>query len=145
MRNEISIEKFETALDAIRKNPAEWNQVSWRCQSGMCFAGWVAASSGARWDRPEDPDDEYVIVPGRHDPDPIHVAQFAETELGADHITGLNRDEAEKIWGSGISPDADAWWFPESFSLFGGLNTLANLEGALQVLKDREAQRVHRT
>ncbi|MEO7078797.1 MAG: hypothetical protein ABIY38_07880 [Rhodococcus sp. (in: high G+C Gram-positive bacteria)] len=49
----------------------------------------------------------------------------------------MTPDEADKIFGT-FDTSTDPWrYFPKMFNVFAGVNTLANLEGALQVLKDR--------
>jgi hypothetical protein len=39
----------ETALQQIKLYPEHWDQTSWRCSSGMCFAGHVTALNGFEW------------------------------------------------------------------------------------------------
>lgn len=34
--------------------PSEWNQATWRCGTGMCFAGHAAAMTGRLFSDPED-------------------------------------------------------------------------------------------
>lgn len=43
---------YET-LDQIEAHPEEWYQDQWRCDTGMCFAGWAATLSGSKFLFPE--------------------------------------------------------------------------------------------
>lgn len=66
-------------LARIEANPAEWDQTSYRCDSGMCFAGWACDLSGGTWPFPPtsysyahyldavdgDPVDEVKVIDGR--------------------------------------------------------------------------------
>lgn len=36
-------------LTHIEAHPDKWYQASWRCRSGMCYAGHTAALSGRKW------------------------------------------------------------------------------------------------
>lgn len=40
---------LEETLQFIKDNPVEWNQASWRCGSGMCFAGHAVTLAGGSW------------------------------------------------------------------------------------------------
>lgn len=39
----------EQVLGVIDARPEEWDQQSWRCETGMCFAGWAAELTEAQW------------------------------------------------------------------------------------------------
>lgn len=42
-------------FDQIEKNHESWNQESWRCKTGMCYAGWtIEMSPEAEWVLPLD-------------------------------------------------------------------------------------------
>lgn len=45
-------------LDHIRGNPEEWFQATWRCHTGLCFAGHAAVLAGATWVVADDEDEE---------------------------------------------------------------------------------------
>jgi len=45
-------ELFVAVLAQIEKHPETWDQNDWRCESGMCFAGWACDLSGVRWANP---------------------------------------------------------------------------------------------
>lgn len=46
---EFNVELALRTLAQINATPEEWNQSSWRCNSGMCFAGWAAQLAGFEW------------------------------------------------------------------------------------------------
>lgn len=64
VRNFIATLPTATALDDDEDIPEDadgqaWVQESWRCETGMCFAGWTVALSGATFPYPAD-DNTYV-------------------------------------------------------------------------------------
>jgi len=71
-------ELAERAIKAIEANPKEWQQGTWRCETGMCFAGWVAHMAGATW-ASSNVEDSSVITPSGERMD---VKRFAARELG---------------------------------------------------------------
>ncbi len=53
---EINVPLLEQTLAQIEHVAAEtpddglgWDQTAWRCQTGMCFAGWAITLTGGRW------------------------------------------------------------------------------------------------
>lgn len=74
---------LDATLAYIEKNPDEWDQSNWRCDTGMCFAGWAAALAGGQYLL----DVEQVEIfnrsmPWELPPDwPRHRGQFASPEL----------------------------------------------------------------
>jgi hypothetical protein len=82
-------------LEHIEAHPQEWDQVRWRCESGMCFAGTAADLDGAQWlygagpmlrRREDDPADD------RYAPDRLHVRTRAQ------HILGISEDQADDLF-----------------------------------------------
>ena len=79
---EFNEQLARNALKRIKENPAEWRQDDWRCESGMCFAGYVAMEAGARWCDDWSP---AVRTPnGAY----THVQVFAQEVLGIDEYHG---------------------------------------------------------
>jgi hypothetical protein len=78
------------ALAAVRARPDQWDQETWRCGTGMCFAGFVAVEAGARWVTADldDPDAGLVVGP---DGKRSHVADFAAEALGVDPYGQFDR------------------------------------------------------
>lgn len=87
-----NLELLEETLTQVRaeakKRRGGWNQTAWRCESGMCFAGWAAHLAGARWTlevTPETFEDNWmrgdfvnVTTPDGRD---VPVWQYAEEAL----------------------------------------------------------------
>lgn len=42
-------ELLDATLAHIKAHPKEWNQISWRCSTGMCFAGTACSLAGGVW------------------------------------------------------------------------------------------------
>lgn len=112
----VNKELAAQTLEAIKANPKEWSQHSWRCSTGMCFAGHAAIISGARWKVSEWHDSllyaelETVITP---DGKELTAEEAAIDALGLD------------------KKDADA--------LFHGDNTLALLEEMVERIQAGES------
>jgi len=77
----------DATIGAIEANPESHNQGDWRCETGMCFAGWAAVVNGAKWVY-ENPLD----APTAHDQGLVynengseeHVSTYARRHLGLD-------------------------------------------------------------
>jgi hypothetical protein len=85
------------AIKEIEANPQEWSQEVWRCETGYCFAGFVALAAGAQWVNPtlnedeDDDDDNNVITPdGRI----LSSSDYAREVLGVGAA-----ESAELFWG----------------------------------------------
>ena len=93
------------AVEAAAKRH-EWDQRVWRCESGMCFAGWVAQINGGRWVT-QDLDGQWSdwLHAGLED-DPARVVSSADgiqavtARYRAMRILGLSQDEATMLFSS---------------------------------------------
>lgn len=43
---------LDAAIAQIEAHPETWEQGTWRCESGMCVAGWTATLAGGEWAYP---------------------------------------------------------------------------------------------
>ena len=43
------LDLLDAAIDHIEKHPGTWVQESYRCETGMCLAGWAAELAGGTW------------------------------------------------------------------------------------------------
>jgi hypothetical protein len=43
------LDLLDAVIAQIEAHPETWNQDEWRCESGMCVAGWVAEMAGGQW------------------------------------------------------------------------------------------------
>lgn len=55
----INTTLLRQTLAHIEAHPDAWDQATWHCETGMCFAGWAITLSGGKWD---DSSDELVHV-----------------------------------------------------------------------------------
>ncbi len=46
---ELNVPLLRKTLDHIKAHPNELRQEFWRCDTGMCFAGWAVTLAGGRW------------------------------------------------------------------------------------------------
>jgi hypothetical protein len=53
----INTSLLRETLAHIEANPEEWRQATYRCPSGMCFAGHAVTLAGGRW--PAEPGSRY--------------------------------------------------------------------------------------
>jgi hypothetical protein len=85
-----------------------WEQGSYRCNTGMCFAGWAAELGGGVW--ATDATDQYasMLIPepgdelGRIETMPTH-GQVVYAPRRAERILGLTDDQADRLF----DPDND--------------------------------------
>mgnify|MGYP001587222180 CR=1 FL=1 len=45
----VNVDLLDRTLAHIEANPEEWEQTAYRCDTGMCFAGWACQLAGGRW------------------------------------------------------------------------------------------------
>jgi hypothetical protein len=112
----VNVELLEKTLDHITKNPDEWNQAHWRCETGMCFAGHAAMLAGAKWLHPQfDPDDAASAVV---------VAPNGERYLAGTYATAA----------LGLGPQ-------QCLHLFNSDNTLADLRDEVHAIIRSESEK----
>jgi hypothetical protein len=86
----VNVPLLRKTLEHIEAHPQEWDQMYWRCETGMCFAGTACDLDGGQWadadgsdllQRDGEPDeDNYGFV----SPGLIHAATRARRILGLD-------------------------------------------------------------
>src|SRR5215216_7596400 len=81
-------ELADRAIKAIEANRDEWVQGLWRCDTGMCFAGWVAHMAGATWATNDRCSEDYLMVITPDDRK-MAVPAFALEQLGISSATLL--------------------------------------------------------
>lgn len=77
-----NIPALRATLRHIKANPHEWEQQTWRCKTGMCFAGHAAILNGGRWLRATSVESESATVVHPETGDLLHVQDFAMEVLG---------------------------------------------------------------
>jgi hypothetical protein len=79
---------LDAVIDQIEQYPISWNQSTWRCETGMCVAGWAAELAGGTWLTRADNEDSAELLAADPDDTPSYV--FEHTS-GAMCITASNR------------------------------------------------------
>jgi hypothetical protein len=111
----------QRTLEQIKAHPQEWDQTTWRCQSGMCFAGWAAVLNGRRWLHPDDPESEIVVATSPEEPG-ARERDLAWYDGG---------EPGRMTWGTHVRNAARAdlgLTETEAVIMFGSSNELADLE-----------------
>lgn len=89
-----NIDLAKRVLDHILRNPREHKQDQWRCQSGMCFAGWACVLSGAEFVS-DDPDHEDYYYVRDLNGEKVPLWDHATDALGIDILTSTALFEAD--------------------------------------------------
>lgn len=111
-----NVDLLEKTYAYIEANPQHWNQGTWRCKTGMCFAGWAASLAGGEWVVETNEgrhnlaggfyaaEDYLVPEPGDEERD-IRTIYLDSKTLRATHVQdrarrllGLEHDEAEALF-----------------------------------------------
>lgn len=99
-----------TVLHHIKAHPETHDQRTWRCRTGMCFAGWAVPLSGARFvsDDYTSPYSEIVEVGDER----VLVSEYAKEALG------LTLMESYELFGmehtiDGLEAIIDRWWLAD--------------------------------
>lgn len=127
---------LQMTLKTIEDNPAHWAQTTWRCNSGMCFAGWAVQLSGYKWAaNPEDIGGDHVIV---NDNDPVlpmlhdGIRQYREqygtvpAHAVATALLNVHEDVYDGVAPNEVQDAAD--------NLFDGTNSMQTLRAYVQTL-----------
>lgn len=96
----INVPLLRKTLEHIEAHPREWNQKTWRCETGFCFAGWAVELTGGRWVTYGNGLYPYVLA--EDDDPPEHVDYDGEVECAyrAERILGLTGQEAQYLFHS---------------------------------------------
>lgn len=95
----VNIELLDRTLAQIEAHPEGWEQGTYRCESGMCFAGWAAVLAGGRWVEPENMHSS-VLVAEEADPDEdrLHTSGSVHAHDRARRVLGLDDDTADWLF-----------------------------------------------
>lgn len=101
-----NIPLLRQTLAHIESHPQEWVQDSYRCQTGMCFAGWAVTLDGGQWYSP-DPTSTYGDgLVARPDDPAVDVWPLGDgtrailASARAQRILGLDGYQAEDLFAS---------------------------------------------
>jgi hypothetical protein len=88
--NSAGVDLAVAALAQIEMHPETWNQQQWRCDTGMCLAGWMGQlSDQVTWENPNDHHNFAVV--GR-DGAWNTVGDWAAHALGFEDVFAPNAD-----------------------------------------------------
>jgi hypothetical protein len=105
-RTPEQIDLLRRTLRQIETHPETWNQGTWRCQSGMCFAGWTATLAGREWAYPDSSPDSSMLLAEEEDPQAFVMRWDDEPEViyvatAAKALLGLDETEADLLFYGG--------------------------------------------
>lgn len=99
----VNVDLLDRTLAHIEANPEEWKQSVYRCETGMCFAGWVCDLAGGEWlNAPFDhwPD----ALAAEPTDDPLRVVKFGGRRPGvtasyrAMRLLGITDEQADDLF-----------------------------------------------
>lgn len=84
----------------IEAHPETWEQETWRCDTGMCFAGWATQLSGAVWAFEADhPTEAHVVDADPNIDGPVHhLYPYVTASERARVVLGLTEREAATLF-----------------------------------------------
>lgn len=101
----INVTLLRQVLAHIETNPEVWDQGEWRCDTGMCFAGWTGELAGGKWITEADSMfAPYMVV--ERDDHLDHVRYLSEVGYAVDveeratRLLGLTEDQADDLFTS---------------------------------------------
>jgi len=109
-------------LEYIKTHPNQWNQATWRCGTGMCFAGWACTLAGGHW---YDIDGDIAYLDIEPEDDHSRYEQFTDLSFPLIHV----QDRAQRL----LDLDDDI-----CDALFIGSNTLEDLERIVAEIEEEE-------
>lgn len=87
-----NIQLLDAALAAADADPAAYTPASWRCETGMCLAGWTVTVAGLRWAHPVTSAEADLVV------DRDGKERYAE--CAARDLLGLAIMQADALFGA---------------------------------------------
>jgi hypothetical protein len=121
---------LDAAIAHIEAHPETWEQGSYRCESGMCLAGWIGELAGGTWAAPATSGlAEYMLAGPGDENDLVYPC-------GEDAPMVPVADRAERLLG--FSRFIDGWPWGER-DLFASSNTLARIRRMRGEIAAREA------
>jgi len=127
-----NIALLEATMAYIETHPEEWNQETWRCGSGMCFAGWAATLNGREWatkDANAEGAADIVVKPGEF--------PFAGPEMVYDADADVYRRTDRTVASVSVVAEHDLGLTEEQTDiLFDGYNSRATLRTMVNALKE---------
>lgn len=91
-------------LDHILAHPETWNQLLFRCETGMCFAGWACELDGGKWAFPLGAgcNNETFLVAcdddDAGDTFELDGQEVVDVEIRARRILGVTEDQGDELF-----------------------------------------------
>lgn len=89
-------------LAHIEAHPGTWQQDTYRCETGMCFAGWACELAGGRWAFPADgARPQYLLAVQGDDPREVRFISGHRVIRAADRarrILGLSHGQSLRLF-----------------------------------------------
>jgi hypothetical protein len=106
-RTPEQIALLQRTVAQIEAHPEDWEQEHWRCETGMCFAGWAVTLAGRQWAFPSSTADAMFLVaedgeqfafpPEDDEPPVVYCADVARRTLG------LSQEDSDLLFYGGNS------------------------------------------
>lgn len=95
-----NIELLDETLAHIEAHPETWKQGSWRCETGMCFAGWVCELTGGEWvDTPDNEWGGHLVAEPEDDATYVDtVGKVVHASTRANRLLGLSTSETNELF-----------------------------------------------
>lgn len=97
----INVPLLQQTLGYIEAHPQTWEQRTYRCGTGMCFAGWASELAGGKW-LTSDPDDDYaeylLAEPGEPFAQERQGTLTVSVESRARRVLGLDEEQADDLF-----------------------------------------------
>lgn len=87
---EPNIPLLRKTLEHIEAHPEEWKQETWRCATGMCFAGWAVTIADRQWAADKNSSFGSFVVADENDRNAMGTENIYKSEPGVLH-PGIER------------------------------------------------------
>jgi hypothetical protein len=92
-----TLAKIETL--PVRENEQSWDQTAYRCETGMCFAGWTCELTGGQWAGPVfNSLSSFLVATPDDNPDELTTVSGGPAVIRARHraqrVLGLDADQS---------------------------------------------------
>jgi len=105
----VNVDLLDRTLAQIEAHPETWEQRSYRCESGMCFAGWAALLAGGRWAEPENSWNGCLVAEDDDLPEHTHGCDYGgpgvHAHERAQRVLGLHEAIADELFCAGNDID----------------------------------------
>lgn len=104
----INVVLLRQTLEQIETHPETWYQNAYRCNTGMCFAGWAAELAGGKWlSSPGGAVSDLLIAEPDDGEDALYRGDVLSIDASAraKRVLGIDEDQAEDLFAAGNDLD----------------------------------------